>query len=338
MQKENLKNIFLGILLLFTVIFIGIMGYSVLEGYSFTDAFFMTIITMSTVGFREVQPLSMEGKVFTILLIFFSFGIFAYVVTTFTRMLVDGVFRHYYKDNKMKRRVSKITNHVILCGYGRNGRQAARELTDHEVNFVIIEQDEALVDKIRSDVNLMYIHGDATMEEVLRIAQVESAKALITTLPNDADNLFVVLTARQINPAMTIISRASNENSDIKLKRAGANNVIMPDRIGGQQMAKLVVQPDVIEFIEYIILQKSKDVTLKEISCADMNECYDGKSIGEMSIRNLSGANIIGLKKEDSTYVFNPPPEHILTRNDQLFVLGTPEQIQALKDSLKYAK
>jgi len=335
MQKENLKNIIFGLFALLGVILIGITGFHLLEGYSFVDAFFMTIITISTVGFREVYPLSPDGKIFTIILIFFSFGIFAYVVTTFTRMLVDGVFRHYYKDNKMKRRVAKLSNHIILCGYGRNGRQVAVDLSDHEEEFVIIERDEGLIETIRENADLMYIHGDATLEEVLRMARVDRARALITTLPNDADNLFVVLTARQINPTMTIISRASHDNSDMKLKRAGATNVIMPDKIGGQRMAKLVTQPDVIEFMEYIILQKSRDVTLKEVSCAEMHSDYEGKSIGELNVRNNSGANIIGMKKTDKSYVFNPLPTQVLTNRDQLFVLGTPEQIHSLKEILK---
>jgi voltage-gated potassium channel len=334
-KQDNVRNAFIAILLLFLIVFIGTLGYTIIEGYSFSDAFFMTVITMSTVGFREVQPLSDPGKIFTVFLIFFSFGIFAYVISTFTRMLVDGVFHHYYKDNKVRKKIKKLTNHIVVCGYGRNGKQSVVELKEHEEDFVIIESNEQVMERIREDESLLYIQGDATEEITLSLAQVERARALITTLPNDADNLFVVLSARQINPDMTIISRASHDNSDIKLKRAGATNVIMPDKIGGQRMAKLVAQPDVIEFIENIVLQRSKDVTLKEISCSDMDKSYTGQSIEQIGIRDISGANIIGLKTEELNYIFNPAPSYVLSNKDKLFALGTPEQLDSLKKALR---
>ncbi len=179
----------------------------------------------------------------------------------------------------------------------------------------------------------MYIEGDATHEEILEAARIEKAAALITTMPSDADNLFIVITARQLNPGMKIISRASEDKADSKLKRAGANNVIMPDKIGGQRMAKLIVQPDVVEFLEYIMLQESDDVTLKELSCKNLAACFSGKTIKELGIRNITGANIIGLKKERK-YIFNPDPEIILSSDDNLFVLGNPVQIAKLKDVL----
>jgi voltage-gated potassium channel len=335
LRQDSVRNALIAIVLLFLIIFIGTLGYTIVEGYSFGDAFFMTVITMSTVGFREVQPLSDPGKIFTVFLIFFSFGIFAYVISTFTRMLVDGVFHHYYKDNRVRKRIKKLANHVVVCGYGRNGKQSVVELKDHEEDFVIIESSEEEIVRIREDDSLLYIQGNATDETTLKLAQVERARALITTLPNDADNLFVVLSARQFNPNMTIISRASHDNSDSKLKRAGATNVIMPDKIGGQRMAKLVAQPDVIEFIDSIVLQHSNDVTLKEISCADMDHCYQGQTIEKIGIRNLSGANIIGLKTADMNYIFNPGPDRVLSNEDKLFVLGTPEQLDKLKTTLR---
>lgn len=183
---------------------------------------------------------------------------------------------------------------------------------------------------------MLYILGDATQENVLQEARLEQAKAVVTTLPNDADNLFLVLTARQINPELKIISRASDDNSDIKLKRAGATNVIMSDKIGGQRMAKLVTQTDVVEFIEYIMLQKKQDVSLEEISCKNLASCFSGKSIRELDIRNVSGANVIGLKRPDNTYIINPDPEVELTDRDQLFILGTPDQISRLKKIINF--
>ncbi|MCD6596238.1 MAG: potassium channel protein [Bacteroidales bacterium] len=334
MQERQVKHIIIGVLLLITIVFIGVIGYMALEGFTFTEALFMTVITISTVGYEEVHQLDDPGMVFTSVLIIFSFGIFIYVVTSFTRFLIEGVFRNYYKDNKVKKRVQRLKDHVIVCGFGRNGRQAAVELIDHNKKFVIIDKSHDRVDIIREETDYLYIEGDATQEETLEAAMINTASALITAMPNDADNLFVVLTARQMNKKLKIISRASEEKSDTKLRRAGADNVIMPDRIGGQRMAKLVVQPDVVEFLEYIMLQSSDDVNLEELSCQNMAFCFINKSIKELGVRNVTGANIVGLKK-DNAYIFNPTPDVILSANDQLFVLGDPQQLEKLRQLLE---
>jgi len=334
MKEYQIKNILIALLLLGGIVIFGTLGFMFVEGFNLTEAFFMTVITISTVGFEEVRPLDNAGMIFTSFLIITSFGVFVYVVTSFTRFLVEGVFRNYYKDNKVKKRIRKLTGHVIVCGYGRNGRQAAVELIDHQKNFVIIENNKDVLEHIREETNFLYIEGDCTHEEVLEEAQIMKADAIIATLPNDADNLFIVLTSRQMSKDIKIISRASEDKSDMKLKRAGANNVIMPDRIGGQRMAKLVLQPDVVEFLEYIMLQRTRDVRLEELSCSQLASCFENKSIKELGIRNVTGANIVGMKK-DRQYIFNPSPEVLLSAKDQLFVLGNPEQIEKLTNLLK---
>lgn len=332
--RESFKKAYIAFSLLITIIIVGVIGFMFIEKYSFTEAFFMTIITIATVGFKEVHPLSVTGIWFTSFLIIFSFGIFAYSVSTFTQYVVDGVFRNYYTTRKLKKKISKLREHVIVCGYGRNGRQAVAELQAHNVPIVIIEKEESLIDQILQNQQLLYVHGDATKDEILEMCQIEKAKALISTLPIDADNLFVVLSAREKNPKMTIISRASDEHSDSKLKRAGATNVIMPDRIGGQRMAKLVAQPDIVEFLEFIMLQSAENVMLEEISCESIHDCFAGKSIRELDSANESGANIIGLKREDKSFVINPLPEILLTPGDKIFALGTNPQITRLKQIL----
>lgn len=337
-MKSEFKHALYALILLICIVSIGIIGYILIEGFSFIESFFMTIITIATVGFQEVHPLSEGGRIFTAFLIIFSFGIFAYAVTTFTRYIIDGVFRNYYKDNKVKKRIGKLNNHIIICGYGRNGKQAAFNLHEHNFKFVIIEKDESLIEKIREDESYLYIEGDATSEEILKAAKIESAKSLIATLPNDADNLYIVLTARQLNSELLIVSRASNDASVGKLKRAGASNVIMPDKIGGQRMAKLVAEPDLVEFIEYLMLQSHKDVSLEEISCENLAACFENKSIKELDIRNASGANIIGLKKKDRNFIVNPSPEIKLEKGNQLFVLGKQNQIKDLKSLIERGK
>ncbi len=331
LSGDSFRKAYIAFSLLITIIIAGVIGFMLIEKYNFTEAFFMTIITIATVGFKEVRPLSPPGIWFTSFLIIFSFGIFAYAVSTFTQYIVDGVFRNYYTNRKLKKKISKLNNHVIVCGYGRNGRQSVAELQAHKVPIVVIEKDEPSIEKIGENSELLYVHGDATKDEILETCQIEKARALITTLPVDADNLFVVLSAREKNPTMTIISRASDEHSDSKLKRAGATNVIMPDRIGGQRMAKLVAQPDIVEFLEYIMLQSIENVMLEEITCDDIHECFSGKSIRELDIANESGANIIGLKREDKSFVINPLPEILLTPGDKIFALGTNPQISRLK-------
>lgn len=328
-ESQALQSVAIAIVMLTFIAIVGVIGFMIIEGYTLVDALYMTIITMATVGFAEVHPLSPVGKIFTVILIVFSFGIFGYVVTTVTRYVVDGIFRNYYRDSKVRRKIEKLKGHVILCGYGRNGKQSAQELAEHGSPFLIIEKSEEVLEEIRQNTDYLYLQGDATQEGVLEMASISEARALVTTLPNDADNLFVVLTARQMQKDMIIISRASDDHSDVKLKRAGATNVIMPDKIGGKRMAKLVVEPDVVEFMDYVMLQTNTGVKIEEISCNRMHTCFADKSIRDLDIRNVSGANIIGLKKQDKTYVVNPSPDTILTKDDQLFVLGTDEQLQS---------
>ena len=332
LSKENFKSIYIAIGLLILIFIIGTLGYMLIEGFTFTEAFFMTIITISTVGFREVRPLSGFGQFFTAFLIIISFGIFAYAVTTLTRYIVDGVFRNYLKDNKVKSKIEKLSGHVIVVGYGRNGKQAIEELKRHKFPVVIVDSNEPIVQSIREKAELLYIYGDATEDQTLIDAKIDTARALITALPNDADNLFVVLTARAMNPHITIISRASSLNSDKKLRSAGASNVIMPDKIGGQRMAKLVAQPDVVDFLEFLMLREGDEVYIEEIACKNMSPSFVEKTIGEWSIRSITGANIIGIKTPDNKYIINPTPDVKISINDQLFVLGNPQQIGKLKD------
>jgi len=334
LKREGFRSVQFAIILLVGIVLIGIIGFIFIENYSLIDAIYMTIITMSTVGYGEVEPLSSEGQIFTTFLIIFSFGIFAYAITTLTRYIVDGIFRHYFMDAKIKNRISKLKNHVIVCGYGRNGKQAMQELSMHQAEAIIIDREETIIDQLREMPNVLYIQGDATSDQALENANIQNAQAIITALPNDADNLFVVLSAREINPNLRIISRASDAETVKKLKRAGATNVIMPDRIGGQRMAKLVAQPDVVEFLDHIMLQTPDEVYIDELSCINMESCVADKTIGEWAVRQHTGANIIGLKTKDNKFIVNPSPNEKLSSNDQLFVLGTYEQIEKLKQAL----
>lgn len=332
------KTIRTAIVLLALLLSSGTLFYWAYEQYPLIDAFFMTIITISTVGFAVIHPLSDVGKLFTSGLIMFSLGSLAWVGSSLARFIFDGELKNYLKTYRVDKKIMKLKDHTIIVGFGRNGEQAAMELRDYGVDFVIIDKRENVISRLSEDKNLLYIRGDATHEDVLHQARIEHAKALIATTPNDADNVFVVLTARSINPALKIISRASAIESITKLRRAGATNVIMPERIGGQRMAKLVTQPDVVEFLEYILLQQSKDVSLEEISCTHLASCYVNKSLKVLRTKDKSGINIVGIKISGAKYVFNPDPELTLSRGDQLFVLGSPNQIKEFRNLLESEK
>lgn len=304
----------------------------IIEGYDFLDAFYMTIITVATVGFQEVHPLSPAGRLFTAFLIIISFGTFAYAVSSITKYISDGEFKDYFKNKKVSSAIEKLDQHVIICGFGRNGKQAAHVLKKHNTRFVVIEQKKDIVAAINHQYADLVLEGDATLDDVLIRAGVLKAKALITTLPIDADNLFIVLSARTLNPKLTIISRASEDNSDKKLKLAGANNIIMPDKLGGAHMASLVMKPDVMEFVDYITGQGGDNIRLEEITFANLPLKFQNKSISELEVRNKSGANIIGFKTGNGEYVINPSADTKIIPDAKLFVLGTSEQIIKLKD------
>lgn len=333
--KVSSLTIKIGLVLIILLVAAGTIGYRLIEGWEWIDCLYMTIVTMTTVGFREVAPLSLQGKIFTMVLIVTSISVLVYVTMNLARFVLDGELANYIKTYRVDKKIAKLKNHVIIVGYGRNGEQAAIELAENKVDFVVVDKRDNVISRVRENPELLYIKGDATHEEVLEQAKIHDARALIVTTPEDADNVFVVLTARSMNPGLTVISRASEMESLMKLKRAGASNVIMPERIGGQRMAKLVHQPDVVEFLEYILLQKTQDVFLEEMSCKKLSQQWVGKSISEMKVRELTGANIVGIKTGGARYIFNPDPQMILSRNDQLFVLGNRKQINKLQEVME---
>ncbi len=326
------RKLYLAAGLILAVLLTGMLGFLLIEHYSFLDSFFMTIITVATVGYEEVQPLSNAGKLFTSFLIIFSIGTFAYAVSVVTKYVIEGEFQMYFKHYRVNKEILKLKDHVIVCGYGRNGRQACDQLRSQNEPFIAIESNPDIVSHMREHPELLFIEGDATEDQILLEAGLKRAKALIAALPNDAANVFVVLTAREMNPDLKIISRASEDASENKLKRAGADNVIMPDKIGGTHMAALVVKPDVLEFIDHITGRIN--IKLEEILYNSLPERMRDKSIRELEIRNKTGANIIGFKTADGEYVINPPPDTVMQQDAKLFVLGTQEQVNRFKEIL----
>jgi voltage-gated potassium channel len=302
----------------------GVGGFMILEHYTLLDALYMTIITVSTVGYKEVQPLSSVGKVFAMVLIVTNLGLFTYFISTFTSFFLDGEFRKHLKIRKMEHSINALRGHVILCGYGRNGHAAANILRQHKRPFVVIERH--LSDKQQIE---FLVEGDATKEEVLIEAGIVHAAAIITTLPIDAENLYIVLTARQLNDDMKIISRASDDLAVKKMKIAGADNVIMPDKIGGAHMATLVLSPDVKEFMDMISSQGFDGTTIQELTIGKATTLH------ELDPWRTTGATILGIKDSHNKYTMNPSYQDHLEAGDKIMVMGIKEQIATLQVLVK---
>jgi len=336
--KTTMKfgKLYIALFVLFIIAVTGILGFMFMEDHTFAEALYMTVITISTVGFGHIKPISELGLYFTSGLIISSFGVFAYVISTLTGYFVEGEFTRYFKERRITKKLRKMKNHVIVVGYGRNGKQAVHDLLQHNELVIMIEKKQLPQEtEHEQNPNFIWISGDATNDDVMERAHIKDAKALITALPNDADNLFIVLTARTLNPTFKIISRASEENSDAKLKRAGANSTIMPERVGGTRMAMLIAQPDVVGFIDSFPLKFEGGVHLEEIKCEKLNTNIVGKSIRELEIRHISGANIIGIQNDNDAYIYNPDPGTVLTRKSKIFVMGTEKQLQKMKEILQ---
>lgn len=319
------------LVLLFLVLAIGVVGYMFISNYSFVDAFYMTVITVSTVGFRELHPLNDVEKIFTIFLIATSITSFGYTVSAFTEYIVSGQLFQQLKLKKVQKKIEKLNGHTIICGFGRNGKQAMLKLQNYKQQFVIIEKEEDVISSIDLD-GFLNVQGDATTDKILIHAGIEKASNLITALPSDADNLFVVLSARQLNKNCRIISRASNESSYDKLKIAGANNVIMPDKLGGDHMASLVVTPDVIEFVGRLTIEGETTANLEDIFVNDLPSEYLDKTILDLDLRKKTGCTVIGFKTPDGNYIINPEASIVLQKEAHLIVLGRPEQISKLRE------
>ncbi len=322
-------------LLLLLFLFIGTAGYYFIEDYPLIDALYMTVITLSTVGFGEVYPLSEVGRVFTILLILSGVGVLAYAASVFAEEMVSGRLVENYKKRNNEKNIKKLNNHVIICGFGRNGRQAARKLKLYKKPYLVIERDLANINSLshKGLEDTKFVEGDATQDSTLIEAQISSAASLITALPSDADNLFVVLSARQLNPNLKIISRASDTSSMRKLKIAGADNVIMPDKIGGEHMASLIVTPDLVEFLDKLSVDSSTQMNFIEVEVSDFPSEYIGKTIRDLQMRANTGCTVIGIKNnETGEYQISPEYDFKIENTSQLIIFGKPEQIHRLKN------
>jgi voltage-gated potassium channel len=329
--QSSKKGIILAFIIMLVILFAGVTGYILIEGDNLLDSVYMTIITISTVGFGEIHELSKAGKIFTIFLVIAGFGTYAYVVSIITTYFVEGQMKHIVRGFRVKSIQKKMKDHVIVCGYGRNGQQAVKELIANNNEFVIIDKGvEENFKKLNQPVR--FIEGDATDDEILTKAAIQKAEALITTLPIDADNLFVVLSARSLNPKIKIVSRSSCVSSEKKLRIAGADNVVMPEQVGGAHMANLITRGDAVEFLDHLSIHGETPVNLEEIVCDTIIDSIKDKTIHEIGVKTKTGVNIIGLKTPEGEFIFNPSSDIKIVPKSKLFVLGTREQMKKMKE------
>lgn len=328
---EIQRRIVLLLILLSSVVVFGIIGYMLIEGWPLLDAVYMTVITMTTVGFGEVRPLSNGGMIFTIVLVVGGAGVILYGISNITAIIVEGQLRDILRRRHMERAIKVLKDHYILCGCGQTGIRVAREFLETKKRFVIVEKEPSKIERLGEINKLLYIQGDATQDEILLTAGVKNAKGLVSALPKDKDNVFVVLSARNMNPGLRIVARAETEESGPKLKRAGADAVVFPTFIGGLRMASEMLRPQVVEFLD--VMMRGKDMTLRieEVEIHPGSRLA-GKTLGEIEIPQKTGLIVVAIKESESgTYRYNPHASFKLKELDILIVLGEISHVKTLR-------
>lgn len=327
-MKPVKRQFVFSLLLIVLVVVAGTTGYTLLEGWPPFDSLYMTIITITTVGYREVQPLSDTGKAFTILLIIGGVGTILYTLNNAARVVIEGEFKEMFGRRKLEKTIKSLKGHYIICGYGRMGKVIAKELKEKGVRFVVIEKDFTPVEGTDE---ALFITGDATSDEVLKEAGIERARGLISVLSTDAENLYVVLSARVLNPEMNIVARAGEEGSEQKLLRAGADRVVSPYHIGGLRIAHSMLKPAVVDFIEFATKSGNIDLQMEEIYVHKGANIVD-MTLDECGIGRELGIIIVAIKREGGDMRFNPTFKTSIKAGDVLIALGEKIKLKVLED------
>ncbi|MHC4267916.1 MAG: potassium channel family protein [Planctomycetota bacterium] len=324
MQSLLSKKFILPLVLLVLVLTLGTTGYSLIEGWDPFDSLYMTVITLSTIGFQEIEPLSKIGKAFTIGLIFFGLGVVAYAVNNGVRAIFEGEIQEVFGRRKLKKKLEKLKEHYIVCGYGRMGKVICNELKLKRIPFVIVEKESQEFD-VDEDVIITY--GDATKDDLLKDVGIEKAKGLISVLDSDAQNLYVVLSARGLNKDLFIVARANEEGANYKLARAGADKVVSPYHIGGLRIAHTIIKPTVVDFLELTAKTGNMEIQIEEVVVEEASSLV-GKTIKEADVRAKNWVIIVALKKENGKILFNPRADTLIEAGDKVAVIGEPEHFK----------
>lgn len=322
--RIGLATFFLGI-----VFFLGSVGYHLIEEMSLFEGFYMTFITITTIGFREVIDLSVKGRIFTIVIFVLGIGVISYIASQTTQLIFESKL---FLERVMKKRIQKMKNHYIICGYGRIGHRIAQDLRKADLPVVIVENRESSIDRIIKD-QLDYVEGNAQDEESLISAGIRDAKALICSLSSDQDNVFTTLVAREIRPDIFILVRTNENRNRRKVLKAGADKVISPYEIGADRMANVILRPNVDKFLEKMTSGDHQDHTFEEVQISNKSDVV-GKSLMDINVRNKYSVLIIAIISEKGSIDFNPGGKTVLKEGDSLIVLGDLEKIDLFRKTV----
>jgi voltage-gated potassium channel len=315
----------------------GVLGYMVFEGWSFTDALYMTVITLTTVGYREVRTLDTTGQLWTMVLLITGVGTLFYAAVSSVELVVEGTIRGYFGRRRMEAAINKLSGHYILCGYGRVGRQVAREFAKDGVPFVIIDQDPGTVEECVEEGYLVLL-GEASDDEVLEEAGIRRARGLVAAVDSDADNVFVVLSAHKPNPELHIVARASTDESAAKLEMAGADRTLSPYAVGGRRLASLATRPLIVDFLDIVTRgEKGIEFRLEEFRVPEDSFIAD-QTIGELRIAERTGAMVLAVRSKEGSFDTTPSASDRIRAGDTLIVLGTREQVARLEQLMRGEK
>ena len=316
-------------LVMLAMIFVGgVLGYMVIEGWSFWDAFYMTVITVTTVGYREIHPMSRVGEVFTSLLLLVGVGTAFYTFTLAATIVVEGGLQKRLGLRRVARMIDDLEQHFIVCGFGRIGTVIADEFAQQQIPFVLVERDPARVQEALER-GLLAVEADASHEETLRKLHIERARGLVAALGTDAENVYAILTARVLVPRLFIVGRAESEDAERKLRRAGADRVVSPYAIGAQQMAQTALRPAVVDFVKLATQAGNIDLAMEQIVVTSSSALV-GKSLVASNLRQRFGVIVVGIQRAGGKMEFNPSPDAVIEDGDQLVVLGRPESLKEL--------
>jgi len=317
------------LLLPIAIIGFGTLGYILIEKWSFFDSLYMTVMTVTTVGFSEVHPLSVWGKIFTIFLMLGGIFTLFYAAGEVIRAIVSGQVQTILGRQRMEHSLAALHHHVVVCGYGRMGRLVCREFSLQHVPFVVIDRSAELLESFKMPHGLA-VHGDATSDEILKAAGVERARAVVTVLASDADNLYITMSARLLNDQLFIVARAEDDRAEPKLKRAGANRIVSPYTMGGYRVAHAVLRPTVVDFLDLAIRSEHLELQIEEIQIASRS-ALAGATLKDSKLRQEFGIIIVAIKKSSGEMVFNPPGDATIQAGDILIVLGHRQQLDQLE-------
>ena len=329
---DRTTNLIIAVLLAVFLVAGGTVGYMIIEEWPILDSVYMTMITLSTIGYGEVNPVSQPGRIFTLILIVLGVGFFLYVIGNVVQFLVEGRIRLVLGRHKLDKQISQLNNHYIVCGYGRMGRAFCRYLIQRGLKFVVIEKNADRVPVMNTD-HVLYVNGEATIEENLLKAGNKRASNLIATLGTDADNVFLVLLAKGLNPELYVVARASQNASKKPLDTAGADVVVSPFDIGARRMAHAILRPNVIRFLEFAFADEGTDIHIEEIPVAGSSKLID-VTLQDSGIRQKYDLLILSIIKKDGDMLFNPSADTTIGEGQKVIAVGSIESLKSLEEVL----